>query len=248
MEHERNPILSSEQERQAAAATVERLTSTGMSFDAAAAVARKVLGDVLVDLGFCDRDTVEAAALAVHDTGMPIGQVLHEQYQLPDSQLAIAIGERFGMRYQSLEDIEPDVEALELVPIAVLLRLDAVPVGFTEVGEVLVVLDDPRNQAALDELATLTGRRISAAVVTRADLDELLHRAEQIETSHQEPAATSREPAHEWTVISSGEGPAAEFASSLIAEAFARGDVSDDGLTVHYRVDVRISIVPIDAP
>jgi type IV pilus assembly protein PilB len=237
-------MLSTEQERQAAAATVDRLTSMGLSYDAAAAVARKVLGDVLVDLGFCDRETVEAAARACGDTGLLLGQVLKEHYDLPDNQLAIAIGERFGMPYLALEEVDPDAAALDLVPAAVLRRLDAVTVGFTELGELLVVLCDPRNQPALDELAALTGCRLSVAVVTRADLDELLRHVEENEIRHRELGALVREHGAPRSVVPTGEGPIAELVRSVIAEAMEHGDVSDDGLTVNYRVDVRISIVP----
>ncbi|HVF77469.1 MAG TPA: hypothetical protein VNA28_04150 [Solirubrobacteraceae bacterium] len=236
-------MLSTEQERHRAAATVDRLTSMGLSYREAAAVARTVIGDVLVDLGFCDRDTVEAAARAAREAGVPIGKVLHDDYDLPDRKLAIALGMRFGMRYLSLEEIEPDADALDLVPVAVLRRLDAVPVAFTENGDVLVVLCDPRNQSALDELGALSGHHVSAVVVTRDDLDELLRRAAEIEAGHR-PSP----PAPAQSVVCTGDGLTSEIAHALIASAIRRGDIADGGLAVSYRVDVRISVVSPDGP
>lgn len=170
------PTLSTEQERQAATATVARLTSMGVAYDAAAEVGRKVLGDVLVELGFCDRDTVEAAAREARRRGLPLGQQLVECYALPSRQLAMAIAERFALPYVRPAEFALDGAVLDLLPVAVWRRLEAVPVRFTATDELLVVVCDPRNHRALDELATLLERGIRPAVVTREDLDELLCR------------------------------------------------------------------------
>lgn len=87
-----------------------------------------------------------------------------------------------------------------------------------------------------------TGHRVDAAVVTRDDLGELLRRAVEIEASHHGPAT----PAPAQSVVCTGDGLTAELAGVLIANAIKRGDIADGGLTVSYRVDVRISIVSAD--
>ncbi|MEY2514729.1 MAG: hypothetical protein QOJ89_2087, partial [bacterium] len=40
----------------------------------------RLLGDVLVELGFCDREAVESAVIAARETGIPMGQVLLDRH------------------------------------------------------------------------------------------------------------------------------------------------------------------------
>ena len=73
-------------------------------------------------------------------------------------------------------EIEIDGAVLDLLPVAVWRRLEAVPVRFSATRELFVAICDPRHQRELDELATLAERAVRAAVLTREDLDELLCR------------------------------------------------------------------------
>jgi hypothetical protein len=75
----------------------------------------RLLGDVIVSLGFCDRETVEGCVREARTAGRPMGQLLLEQGLIGSHQLAIAIAERFGLQYTNLEALVPDLTALQLV-------------------------------------------------------------------------------------------------------------------------------------
>ena len=78
--------------------TIDRLGITS----AARARPRRLLGDVIVELGFCDRPTIESIVGEARASGRPMGQLLLERDALKPHQLGIAIAERFGLQYVDL--------------------------------------------------------------------------------------------------------------------------------------------------
>jgi type IV pilus assembly protein PilB len=205
----------------------------------------RLLGDVLVELGFCDREAVESAVIAARETGIPMGQVLLDRHVVRSHQLGIAIAERFGLAFISHDELEPDLAALNLMPSATIKRLDAVPIGFAPDNALLVAMADPRNLLALDDLALLTDRRVKAVVVTREDLDALLARVERIEGGLIEdgPEPAPDDDAEEELASTADEGPTVKLVRSIIADAIEQGasdvhfEPRDGALNVRYRVD-----------
>jgi type IV pilus assembly protein PilB len=206
----------------------------------------RLLGDVIVELGFCDRESVEKAVLEARACGRPMGQLLLEQHKLRSHQLGIAIAERFGLKFVDLTTVEPDLAALNLIPDAAMFRLDAVPIGSLADGTLLVATVDPRNLLATDDIAMLTNRHVVPVVVTREDLDALLARIgrlggliEHVEAEPEDEIA-AREAAIEQAA---DDGPTVKLVRSVIAQAIAQGasdihfDPDDGDLLVRYRID-----------
>jgi len=205
----------------------------------------RLLGDVIVGLGYCGRDVVEEAVHAAQDSGLQLGQVLLDAGKLTSDELAMCVAERFGLEYMSLREFEPDAAALYLVPPAAVRRLDAVPVGFRD-GSLLVAMANPSNVLALDDMTMLTDLRVEPIVVSREDLDALLTRLTRLDDEvveddeeEEEPDAVLREGADD--------SPTVKLVRSILAQAIEHGasDVHfnpDDGdLMVRYRIDGMMS-------
>jgi type IV pilus assembly protein PilB len=204
----------------------------------------RLLGDVIVELGFCDRLTVEEAVKEARASGRPMGQLLLEQHRLRDHQLGIAIAERFGLKFVDLASIEPDLAALNLIPEAAMQRLDAVPIAIGDDGSLIVAMVDPRNLLATDDIALLTNRNVVPVVVTRDDLDALLARGGRREALiDDEPP--EEDDAEQTAALeqAANDGPTIKLVRSIIAQAISQGasdvhfDPDDGELLVRYRVD-----------
>jgi type IV pilus assembly protein PilB len=204
----------------------------------------RLLGDVIVELGFCDRLTVEEAVKEARASGRPMGQLLLEQHRLRDHQLGIAIAERFGLKFVDLASIEPDLAALNLIPEAAMQRLDAVPIAIGDDGSLIVAMVDPRNLLATDDIALLTNRNVVPVVVTRDDLDALLARGGRLEALiDDEPP--EEDDAEQTAALeqAANDGPTIKLVRSIIAQAISQGasdvhfDPDDGELLVRYRVD-----------
>ena len=172
-----------------------------------------------------------------------MGQLLLEQGALNSDQLAIAVAERFGLQHVSLDSLNPDVTAMNLVPAVALRRLDAVPIGFRD-DTLLVAMINPTNVLALDDLAMLSDLRVEPVVVSREDLDVLLQRVNGLESDLDENL--EHEPAEEAVDIhesSADDAPTVKLVRSIIAHAIESGasdihfDPNDGELRVRYRID-----------
>jgi type IV pilus assembly protein PilB len=209
----------------------------------------RLLGDVIVGLGFCSREAVEDAVVVAREAGRQLGQVLLERSALTSDQLATAVAERFGLQYVSLPDLEPDMAAMHLVPAQAVRRLDAVPIGFRDKETVLVAMANPTNVLALDDMAMLTDLRVEPVVVSREDLDALLGHLSRIEedildgdedVEDGDDDVTSEEDIHE---AAADDSPTVKLVRSIIAQAIEQGasdvhfDPADGDLLVRYRVD-----------
>ena len=75
----------------------------------------RMIGEVVVDLGFADRETVDEAVEVARAQGRPTGLVLVEQGVLRHDQLARVVAERFGLDYVDLAVYDLDMGAASLL-------------------------------------------------------------------------------------------------------------------------------------
>ncbi len=133
------------------------------------------LSDVIVELGFADRPTVEQAVRAARSPGATVASVLLESGAITEDQLAHARAERHGLPYVDLDVYEVDAAAANLVTPQAARQARCVPVGHFGPRLVLAVAD-PADAAGAGMLAGLAGRKTIAAVACGPALDELIAR------------------------------------------------------------------------
>jgi type IV pilus assembly protein PilB len=143
----------------------------------------RMIGEVVVDLGFASREKVEEAVAVARAQGRPTGQVLVEQGVLRQDQLARVVAERFGLDYVDLAVYELDMGAVNLLSSQAAKRYQAVPVGFGDDGALVLAMADPTNVLTIDDIAMMTGRRIRAAAASVEDLNLLVTRLARMDES-----------------------------------------------------------------
>src|SRR4051794_35556704 len=120
------------------------------------AVAR-FLTDVIVDLGFVDRDRVDAAIEQARSNGGSPESILLDQGLITTEALSRAIAARHGLDHLDLTRFSVDMTAANLIDNAAAKRYEAVPVAFINESSLLVAMADPANVLAVDDLALMTG-------------------------------------------------------------------------------------------
>ena len=143
----------------------------------------RMIGEVVVDLGFADRQTVDDAVETARSQGRPTGLVLVEQGVLRHDQLARVVAERFGLDYVDLTVFDLDMGAVNLLNPDASKRYQAVPIGFTDDGTLLLAMADPTNVLTIDDVAMMTGRRVRPVAASVEDLNLLLTRLSSMEES-----------------------------------------------------------------
>jgi type IV pilus assembly protein PilB len=205
----------------------------------------RMIGEVVVDLGLADKETVEEAVELARAQGRPTGLVLVEQGVLRHDQLARVVAERFGLEYVDLSVYEVDVGATSLIGAEVCQRYRAVPIGFTEDGAVLLAMADPTNVLTVDDVAMMTGRRVKPVAASLEDLRLLLARITRIDESIGDVDEEAGEEEADPLSLDEAEddAPIIKLVHSIVAQAIQRGasdihiNPEDGDWRVVYRVD-----------
>jgi type IV pilus assembly protein PilB len=205
----------------------------------------RLIGDVVVDLGFATREKVEEAVEIARAQRKPTGQVLVEQGVLRHDQLARVVAERFGLDYIDLSVYELDMGAVNLIDMEAIRRYQAVPVGFLEDGTLLLAMADPTNVLTVDDVAMLTGRRVRSASASIEDLNILIMRLSRVEQSVEEivEEEDSQDEAELHMDEADKDAPVIKLVHSIIAEAIEQGasdihiDPGEGDMHVLLRID-----------
>jgi type IV pilus assembly protein PilB len=144
----------------------------------------RVLTDVIVDLKFVDRGTMDMAIERGNENGSLPERVLVNDGTLTEDQLARAVAERFGLDHVDLGLYRVDPDAAKLVTPAAVRRYQAVPVSFAGDRTLLVAMVDPANVLAIDDIAVMTGYEVRPAVSSLTDVEGLLERLEDPNFGH----------------------------------------------------------------
>jgi type IV pilus assembly protein PilB len=184
----------------------------------------RMIGEVVVDLGFADHEAVEEAVAAARSQGRPTGLVLVERGVLRHDQLARVVAERFGLDFVDLAVYDLDMGAVNMVSVETAKRYQAVPVGFTDDGSVLLAMANPTNVLTIDDIGMMTGRRIRPAAASVEDLNLLLARLSQMDASIED--ITEEDDADDSSMLvdeADSDAPVIKLVHSIVAQAIQQG-------------------------
>ncbi len=207
---------------------------------------RRLIGDVIVELGFASREVVDRAVDRSRDCGKSTGQILIESGEMTQQQLARALSERLGIDYVDLSTYEIDMGAANLISGELAKRLNAVPIGFLADRTLVLAMADPTNIVTVDEVMMITDMEISRAAAAEADVAALIARLNRLDSTVEEV----EEPEPEFQLLEGGqEAPAVKLVHSIIAQAVERGasDIHWNPETSEMQVLFRIDGIPTQA-
>jgi type IV pilus assembly protein PilB len=185
----------------------------------------RMIGEVVVDLGLADRETVEQAVATARELGKPTGEVLVQQGVLRPDQLARVVAERFGLDYIDLSVYDLDMGAVSLISAETAKRYQAVPVGFAADGALLLAMADPTNVLTIDDVAMITGRRVRPTAASVEDLNLLLTRLSQLDDSIEDLVDEETEDSEPDVLAEEADrdAPIIKLVHSIIAQAAQQG-------------------------
>jgi type IV pilus assembly protein PilB len=211
--------------------------------------AKRRIGDVIVMLGFAEREKVETV-VAQGKRGVPLGQLLIEAGVVDSNQLAHALAERNGLDFVDLNIFEVDHGAANLIDGGKARRYRTIPIAFLGEGTLLVATSDPANVLALDDITMATGYEVRRAVASPEDIDALIGQisrlGDAVEEIEEEPEFGNAE------VIElrdqAEEAPVVKLVHSIIADAVRRGasDIHFEPRGGEMRVRLRVDGVVVD--
>ena len=138
---------------------------------------RTRLGSILVRRGLLSPEQLETALTEAAGTGERLGEALVRRGWLGEEEIAKALAEQHGLRFIDPWAANLDPAAVELLSDEVCRRLCALPVRHVDERTVEVVVADPTDIDAVDELRAALGREVLLAVGERSAIEYAAGRA-----------------------------------------------------------------------
>ena len=133
------------------------------------------LGRVLIKMGLLRRrDVLDALEIQKQRSG-PLGAILVEAGHITEDQLNLALAAQIGMEPVDLASMDIPQEIIDLVPAQMANTYKVVPFRHEpERNAIHVALASPDNFRATDDLKTLMGFDVTAAICDKASLQQAL--------------------------------------------------------------------------
>jgi len=211
----------------------------------------RLIGQVVVELGFATEEAVDKAVRKARETGKMTGRVLIDEGVLTAQQLARVLAERFGIERADLSEFRVDLELARLVDPAFVRRYDAIPIGKDDDGQLLLAMADASNLLAIDDVTMITGMAVRPVIAAYDDIHRLGQRIgtdfEEISSGPEDEGEVDLQAVPDTDVTDLGavndDAPIIKLVNSVLKRAIRRGasdihfDPGAEDMKVVFRVD-----------
>ncbi|MER3443495.1 MAG: ATP-binding protein [Armatimonadota bacterium] len=134
------------------------------------------LGEVLVELGYITQEDVDDALNKQRQGGKKLEDTLVQSGKIKPEMLAKSLSAQLGYPYIDPVETPPDPSVITLVPEPTVRRYTIFPHHLENGSTLVVLMKDPRNILAVDDLKMITRKEILPAVATEAAITKLIER------------------------------------------------------------------------
>ena len=212
--------------------------------------AGKLLGELLIYSGIVTAEQVRQALNVQTRSNAFLGQVLVDLGSASAQTVGQHLARHFGVCYVDLQGVQPDPEAVKLVPEETVRASQFIP--FRLVGDTLeVAMADPLDVSAIDTIHLITGKRVVPLLTMSGELQRTINdffdagartskALQELETETSEEDRSRRTGAE---TAAASEAPIVRLVDSILESALAirASDIHFEpqewGLRVRYRVD-----------
>ncbi|MFZ1685642.1 MAG: ATPase, T2SS/T4P/T4SS family [Candidatus Zixiibacteriota bacterium] len=210
-------------------------------------IARKKIGDLLVDRGYITPDQLAAALAEQVSTGKRLGQLLIEHGDITEDQLIDTISERLGIPQVSLSSMVLAPNVIQKVSAETARRYTVMPIFL--IGNTLTLaMADPLNIIAIDEIKYQTGCDIKRAVARASEIKQAIDQYYSVGDSLNDIVGARRDEAAMASSIAAGfesaeaESPIIKLVNLIIAKGVNEGasdihiEPDESALRIRYRI------------
>ena len=126
----------------------------------------KRIGDILIDMGFIDRDQLEMAVTESQKTGIMLGDVLLRLDWVTQEQLQMSLAVQSGAKLLDTEVIKVDPGIIALVPQEFVTTHGIIPLQKRD-NTILAATNNPFDVVAKDKLARITGCQVETYIASK---------------------------------------------------------------------------------
>jgi hypothetical protein len=157
-------------------------------------MARKRIGEILVERGAITPEQLEAGLKAQRQTQQRLGATLVSQGLITEPMLVQALSEALGIPVVDLKTVNPDWAAVHLVRARFCEQHELFPYALESVGgrrRLVVAMTDPLNQPAIEEVEFTTGLKVSPRMASLSAVRAAILRYYHKVASNPAPSASA---------------------------------------------------------
>lgn len=139
----------------------------------------KRIGDMLLDAGLITQSQLDVALKTKMGTTLRFGEILTALGYATEDQVTECLAEQYGYKLADLAHIEPEQEAVNLVPSITALSGLVLPVKLTD-ERFYCIIADPLDVPMTDSLFRIAGRPVEFSLAPPSELFELILKAYKI--------------------------------------------------------------------
>jgi type IV pilus assembly protein PilB len=220
--------------------------------------------DTMLDMGLLTHDVVDAGRAEAEASGEGVLDTMVKGGSLDPAMVTMAKATYFGVESVNLSELRAPDDVLSLVPRHVAKRFNAVPVGQSESGAVVVALSDPSDIDAVDGLRHALNRDVELRVTSSQDIEAALDKyyggtarddggiAKMIQdiTEGEVEITTMRGDVGADDKELDADAPIIKLVNQVIVEAFKKraSDIHLEPLAKRFRMRFRIDGVCVEQP
>ncbi|MCZ7530927.1 MAG: ATPase, T2SS/T4P/T4SS family [Acidimicrobiia bacterium] len=205
------------------------------------------LGTLLLEQGLVTKAALDAALSQQPVSDKPLGRILIENGAITEIDLMRTLAQQVGLDFVDLNDYSIDASVVSRIPEALARRYQALPVRF-ENDELVVVMSDPSNVFAMDDIRAITGSSIRTVVATSEQIADAIERFYRLDTDVESMAQQASDEFAEGEDLMDvtavvDDAPIVKFVNLLITQAVhdRASDIhvepSETDLRIRFRVD-----------
>jgi type IV pilus assembly protein PilB len=132
-------------------------------------LSKKRLGDLLIDAGKLSEEQLELVLKKQRSSGKRLGELLIEDKIITEEDILDVLELQLGIPRVFIDEINVDMDAVKSIPESLASRYNLIPVAF-ENNNIKVVMSDPLNIFALDDVKIASGYEVDPLTATRFEI------------------------------------------------------------------------------
>lgn len=206
-------------------------------------VARKRLGDLLIEAGVITSQQLEAA-LAEKNPDDKLGDYLIRENIITEQQLIEVLEFQLGIPHIRLNQFVIDPELIQVIPVELAKRASIIPIR-REKNKLFIAMADPMDYFAIEEVRMATGCQIEVSIAAKDDLYRTITKYYDLQES-MEAALTDlnlgENSADSPQEITDEDSPIVRLVNQIIANGIAQraSDIHLDPQETEFRVRYRV--------
>ncbi|EGO88101.1 Flp pilus assembly complex ATPase component TadA [Clostridium botulinum C] len=135
----------------------------------------KRLGDILLSIGKINEKQLNLALSIQQRNKKKLGEIFIEEGIVTEEEIVNVLKEQLGIPKVELEMIYIDRKAILSVPASIAKKYTLIPIGFSH-GKISVVMWDPLNIFAIDDVKIATNLQVEVLLATRSEINKAIEK------------------------------------------------------------------------